>query len=449
MNSDDFPPALQPVYWAESFQEDLLLYEGRIEVRSETDSEARDGQVHFQWLPRPRLYYWVGSQDSEAGIRELFDPQIRLSREVELPDLKGSLDSLPNGPQQTLNRDDFPNSSGGYLPSTTYGSPNDLKRVVFNVINFQKVVGTSVTRVDADFKRNRILLRWDGWRVTLDSEPRSTATFDDLRRTGGFGFTHVGQIERVDAQSFSFPEAEFVLEALHLFLSFARGALASPCLPVGFGDDEQPQFLNWRLYLVDSWRGAFSWLDTSEGDSLEAAFPGFMERWSDEFWRDTLRRAIRIYMEANDPNPLETAIVIGQTGLELLAWSTLFEDEGWLREGEGKLPASARLRLFLKKASIPTEIPASLSRLGTIGNSRTPAWDGPKAITEIRNALVHPKKADELQQGDILREGWRLMTWYLELAILKVVDYGGSYGNRLASDRWVGDVEPVPWAVSV
>ena len=36
--------------------------------------------------------------------------------------------------------------------------------------------------------------------------------------------------------------------------------------------------------------------------------------------------------------------------------------------------------------------------------------------------------------------------WYLELAILRICNYEGTYANRLADEHWVGQVEEVPWS---
>jgi hypothetical protein len=39
-----------------------------------------------------------------------------------------------------------------------------------------------------------------------------------------------------------------------------------------------------------------------------------------------------------------------------------------------------------------------------------------------------------------------LAQWYLELGVLAVVHYDGSYRNRITGHPEVGAVEPVPWA---
>ena len=44
-------------------------------------------------------------------------------------------------------------------------------------------------------------------------------------------------------------------------------------------------------------------------------------------------------------------------------------------------------------------------------------------------------------------QAYTLEKWYLELAVLALCGYTGSYNNRTSSQRWVGQVERVPWAI--
>jgi hypothetical protein len=44
-------------------------------------------------------------------------------------------------------------------------------------------------------------------------------------------------------------------------------------------------------------------------------------------------------------------------------------------------------------------------------------------------------------------DAWLLGMWYLELVLLRLFDYEGTYSNRLVREGWIGDeVQPVPWA---
>jgi hypothetical protein len=47
-----------------------------------------------------------------------------------------------------------------------------------------------------------------------------------------------------------------------------------------------------------------------------------------------------------------------------------------------------------------------------------------------------------------LVEAWQLATWYLELAVVRLLGYDGEYVSRLRLEGWIGDTEPVPWSAN-
>ncbi|MDX6708811.1 MAG: hypothetical protein QOI48_4657 [Solirubrobacteraceae bacterium] len=57
-------------------------------------------------------------------------------------------------------------------------------------------------------------------------------------------------------------------------------------------------------------------------------------------------------------------------------------------------------------------------------------------------------KMTEWPSSAELKESWQLANWYLELAVLRELDYEGKYWSRLRLGRQAADLEPVPWAGS-
>ena len=111
--------------------------------------------------------------------------------------------------------------------------------------------------------------------------------------------------------------------------------------------------------------------------------------------------------------------------------------------GPKGLSAADRLRLLATALEIPTDLPANFRALRLKRGSK---WDdGADAITGIRNALVHPAKKSEFAEGSYY-EAWMLSVWFLDLTFLRLLGHEGEYANRL-SQRWVGQVETVPWGV--
>lgn len=100
--------------------------------------------------------------------------------------------------------------------------------------------------------------------------------------------------------------------------------------------------------------------------------------------------------------------------------------------------------MLFSSLDIPIDIPSSLPELQKLAKQFN--WiDAPHAITEIRNSLVHPEHKRRGQISGAFFPAWNLGQWYLELALLRICEYSGTYGNRLILQRWVGNVEPVPW----
>ena len=105
--------------------------------------------------------------------------------------------------------------------------------------------------------------------------------------------------------------------------------------------------------------------------------------------------------------------------------------------------ASDKYRRLLSALGIPLEIPPAMSAMTKLA-ARFDWKDAPHALTKVRNALVHPEQRLEGHVGEVIFDAWRLGLWHLELTILRLCGYSGTYSNRLVPG-WVGQVEPVPW----
>jgi len=185
---------------------------------------------------------------------------------------------------------------------------------------------------------------------------------------------------------------------------------------------------------------------------VHAALPGLAAGitplLADEGLERCIERAIALQLGANNGDvELDLRIPLACTGLELVAWSVL-QHRGWLTS-TSKLAAAARLRLLLQWARIPIDVPADFTRLLRRRAAFLPPDSaGPEVVFEIRNKLVHPPRSlrdPEWPHPEELVEAWQLATWYLELAILKVLGYTGPHTSRLKMTGWVGETEPVPW----
>jgi hypothetical protein len=102
---------------------------------------------------------------------------------------------------------------------------------------------------------------------------------------------------------------------------------------------------------------------------------------------------------------------------------------------------------MLSEAAVPLDVPRCLEDLAAFASTDSPGkpiWaDGPQALTEIRNSLVHPTKrmrALDLPDG-VMSNAAILGIWYLELSLMFLLGYDDVYVSRVGA--W--SKGPVPW----
>ena len=323
-------------------------------------------------------------------------------------------------------------------------------KIVFHILNFPQFFGWNgvfYKKNNKIYKKGLVLLKEGEWKIVINSVSNLNELTDELKIDGGYAITHVGLIEQKYKKSIKIDEATNILQALSWYFSFCRGFFVGSLLPVGFSIQNKLSFKRWHKGLLDSWRVVFSWFDDHHGQLIADVFPGFLKRWQDEIWRDSIETTIYWYIRSNtSESGIDGSIILAQAALELLAWTYLVDDKEKYRYDEfNNFFAAEKIRLLLSECSIPLEIPPTLNELNKLKNRF--GWDGPEAFTENRNFLVHPGKKRKRLFGQKLPlvEIWKLGLWYIELVLLYLFKHEGYYADRLRKDRWVGQVDLVPW----
>lgn len=333
---------------------------------------------------------------------------------------------------------------GGFLVD---GEESDAKEVGCHLVNLPDFV----TRANARNGPRGLTLQDELFEVKLDATPTADEIFAGLKSEGGFGITHVGRIRRRDEEDIPFDLAQGQLHKIHTFLSFVRGASVGLLLPMGWDDDGVVRWTEWGDRQVTEWKGILSWSDRKHGNEVELAYRGFSRRWEDSYWRDVFKTCVYWYTRSNSAGAgVDGGLILTQAALEKVAAACLMEEWGSLSpDGFKKLPASDRLRLTLSRMKVPLEIPDVMPELAALAKAFN--WDdGPAAVTEVRNHLVHADRKSRLAGRNVpYHEAWNLGQWYLELALLNLCDFRGKYGDRRPLARRVGEVTPVPWSSAV
>jgi len=287
-------------------------------------------------------------------------------------------------------------------------------------------------------------LIYDQWNIELKSLLSTRDDIKKLKEEGGYRLTHVGGIKRVDSALFSGKEAQEFLRALRFFLSFAKGGWCEPICAVGFDETGNHVWESWSSSR-EPWHASPSWFDPHNGSQLTILFPEFMKRWNNDDWREALDEVIYWYLNANSSaHGIDAGIILTQAAIERLSYEYAVKDKRLLMlNGFKDLLASDKFRLLFSSLGIPLEIPKETPEIVKLAKKF--CWlDAPHALTEIRNSLVHPEHKRRGQLDSVYYEAWNLGLWYLEMGLLAVCGYSGTYGNRL-KQRFVGQVENVPW----
>lgn len=441
--------ALYPIYRTPHPNDVIQLYTGSLEVEQNRVTVGTTGLIELVWLRSPavKFSFKENNPDLTSKLINFVDGPISLRLPVSTESINAYLLNHRGISDSKGLRMDF---SGNVQGPICIGCGESVSRVLLHLPNFFDTLGAPVGRRDKKTSwLGRFSLTTDEWRITVDKVDNHQDLFPFLKASGGYAITHMMKIERVDDKEFDVRKIESLVEDLFYFFSFSRGSWTSPVLEVGFDKKGNRVWERWTKPRTDTWRSLASWFDPQVPERLTYFWPQFHRRLNDMTWGETLKRAIRWYIAANlKAGDLEGAIILAQTGYELLSWTRFVAEKGLSSEGFDKLPASDRLRLLLLDAGIPPSVPSSLRAI--IPRCQSEKWtDGPHAVTQLRNRLVHPSSRN-LQRlldlsNDELQDAHMLSMWYLELALLYLLGFKDAYANRLIYLRSLGQVEPVPW----
>ncbi len=319
----------------------------------------------------------------------------------------------------------------------------EIARIVFHLFNFIDFFGMARSQDDKCVTEH-IKLDYQGWEINISSLPATKDDITILKTEGGFRITHVGNLQRTDRTPFSGKDAASYLNGLGLFLSFVKGCWCQPICAVGYNPSDDIVWQSWSS--PEPWQAPPSWFDPHNSSQMALLFPGFMSRWADSDWNKALHEVIYWYLIANhDFQRVDAGIILGQTAIERLSYEISVNDKKLLsKNGFNKLWASDKFRLLFSSLRIPVDIPSESVEFRKL-SSKMKWIDAAHALSEIRNSLVHPERKIDQMSSTLYFEAWNLCLWYVEMSILALCGYMGTYGNRLKQTRWIGQVEDVPW----
>ena len=445
----DAPGPLSPLYPFNEPGQPVLLYEGAIGGLAIGDVT---GSVELACMPRPGIEWHV-----EQGAPPQFANQAAVTLALRHQDGDILLPGVLRG------------IGGGWSNGAVAGQADErLIRVVAHWFNLPKWYGLPrLTAPTQDGGQRWWSGRWVtevcGWRITLDVRSDHQRVWADLHKTDVYVMTHVMELRRLDGEDFTAGEAELLLAALHVGVSFALGRWAAPMLPAGEDAGGRVVWQDWRPGFCDPAQATSGgwWYQFDQqtlAEFLECAVPVLADPASRAALRLQMMFAI---MAVSGRGFVEQRVMNCAAGLEHLMWQILVLG-GLLAKDQyqGRSPYRGRrlrahdlLRMVLTDAKIlasidPVLLPVAARFAAEESERQGRELDGADVVTQIRNRLVHPKAAQEsvYRLDGLVAEVWLLARHYLVLLILHSIGYRGPYRDLRRTTGWAGDLTKVPWA---
>jgi len=448
MENSKVAERIEPAFIFGDLNQRVLLAEGDVSIEVEGNTYPGKGQVCLDFLPRPNIHVYAEFQAVPPTIALNFvagQQEISSLRALGKQILGFHVNIGGDVTHQQMTLKWCPKSE----PILGVGEDSStIKSLVFHLFNFEEIFGIRRTFEQHGSKLytfEHVDLVSDDWKVEIQSLPETRDRLKLLKAEGGYGLTHIGCLKKPDGSSFLGKEAEEALDALRFFFSFSKGIWCEPICAVGFDASNNRVWESWSSPR-EAWHSPMSWFDSHHCEQLVKLFPGFMAKWNNEDWREALSQVIYWYVNSNHSSRgIDAGIVLTQAAIERFSYEYAVKDRKLIEaSGFKDLRASDKFRLLFSSLDIPIDISGSLSEMTKLAKQFN--WlDSPHALTEMRNSLVHPEHKRRAQYSDAYFEAWNLGLWYLELAMLRICRYSGSYSNRLIK-KWAGAVEGVPWS---
>lgn len=424
----------------------VLLRRGQSEICIDGNTYTGEGEVYLELVPRSaiNLYGYFQGVPAHVAMSAAIGQKPILSFSFDCHQVEGfRVSSGGDATKQEYNVKWCPKSE----PIMGVGDEStQITWLVFHFFNFVDLIGTRRSTEQSGDAIEHVDLLCSEWNVELKSLISTRENMKLLKEEGGYQLTHIGSFQKADATQFSGKDANEFLRALRFFLSFAKGGWCEPVCAAGFDASgiRVWESLSSPRETSLSFR---SWFDPYTGDQIASLFPAFMKLCENEDWREALHEVIYWYLNANNSSRgIDAGIILTQAAIERLSYEYTVKVRKLVTvEGFKALWASDKFRLLFSSVGIPLDIPVETPELQRLARNNQMKWlDAPHALTEIRNSLVHPEHKRRGQLSSAYREAWNLGLWCLEMGILAICGYSGTYGNRL-KQRFVGQIEDVPW----
>lgn len=429
-NSGEIPKMLKPNICMTFPNEKILIHDGNVSFINNSGQVDLQGKLMFSWLPHMAVnFYGSFPRDSQIKDFQFFDgkPKIRYGNNHEEFELNGLSMSL-NEPKNTIE------IVCRLTPPIVFGKINKkVNRVVFELPNLRGFIGKPAASDNTAYK-NRLLFNNGDYEIILDKSIKFNEISDQLYNNGGYQLVYTGQLTSLTTKTFSFSESEIILEQFAYFLQFINGNRSSALFRYGYLNKAEI-WSSYTPYEADLYKHVISWVKNSNTNYFNDLWVNFSSKWKLKKDQECLKTILHWYIEANrNSTKLEGSIVIIQNALELLFHWIIGGTEKYVTTTDAEnISAASKIGFLLARFGLSPKIPENLKALKQY-EKEYHIINGPELFISIRNCIVHPseKKRKVLDRLDTIGryETLTLGLSYVEIILLKYLEYKGDYRNR-------------------
>ncbi len=427
----------------------VTIYKGVFTLKIKEIEINLEGKLEFRWFPHPSVAYLGKPVDDITHIHTFIKYNGDISVFIDEKYFgKGPLIDINLGNPQS----DF--SFRGMIshPAIKGDQLVPVNQIIFSIPNFGDFIGYNVQKVSGSMNsaiKARLSLECKEYAISIDRHIDLKERLRNVSDNGGYHILSDGLVESKIGK-ITFEQSQEIMLSLSTFLTFVSGKRTSPIFRIGYLDNKE-SWKDYSSYLFDSYQYTESWMPKRITDDFKGLWLNYRKIWNDEDDKDFLQTAIHWYIEANTSKFLDTAIVNAQAALELLYnWWVVEQKQMMLGTDSDRISAANKIRLVVSQIEISQSVPRDFTFLTNYISRFPNILDGPDTIVQTRNAIVHSKKKNREKlnsiNNEIKHETMQLSLWYIELALLKILNYSGKYINRVAcitrQKRWE---ENVPW----
>lgn len=422
------------------------IYEGEYLLKSETEEIKVNGSINFDWVANYGSHF--------SGKAELDPISDNSTFKIIIDDLEFGNGFITNSIDSFGSDSEGVSIKGTLSQKAIFGDKSiAVEKIIFSIPNLRDFHGLPVKKITStniSTSMNRLRLENDNYIILIDKCLDFKKKSESLIEKGGYIILYNGELISKKGPV-TLEDTKDIFHCLNTFITFLNGKRTSAIFLQGIYADEVI-WCDYTKYFVDPHKYVHSWPQGHSIRGLNELWQNFSTLWRDTDDKNFLTTAIHWYVEANGNRGFsDGSIIMAQTALELLYnWWIIERKKLIIGKDSENINASNKIRLLLSQLNISHFVPAAFTQLQKFIDDSKDIVDAPDAVVQIRNAIVHSQEEKRKKLSAIhykvKYEALQLCVWYIEMALLCILNFDDRYLNRCSKEIYESKAEDdVPW----